>query len=71
MSHLDDAHLTELNILLRAAEESSMIENSVCIPPETEVLSYTQVLDTDDPSNTLIDPVLLVISQGIGLFHRL
>ena len=71
MSHLDDAHLTELNILLRAAEESSMIENSVCIPPETEVPSYTQVLDTDDPSNALIDPVLLVISQGIGLFHRL
>ena len=66
MSHLDDAHLTELNILIRAAEESSTI---VRIPPETGVPTHAQGLDTDDPSDALIDPALLAISRGIGLLH--
>ncbi|KIM51140.1 hypothetical protein SCLCIDRAFT_1224817, partial [Scleroderma citrinum Foug A] len=63
MSHLDDAHLTELNFLIKAAEESLTI---VRIPPETGVLTHAQGLDTDDPSDALIDPALLAISQVLS-----
>ncbi|KIM50953.1 hypothetical protein SCLCIDRAFT_33857 [Scleroderma citrinum Foug A] len=66
MSHLDDAHLTKLNFLIKAAEESSTIENSVRVPPETGVLTHAQGLDTDDPSDALIDPALLAISQVLS-----
>ena len=68
MSHLDDAHLTKLNFLIKAAEELSTI---VRIPPETGVPTHAQGLDTDDPSDALIDPALLAISRGISLLHLL
>ena len=71
MSHLDDAHLTKLNFLIKAAEESLTIENSVRVPLETGVPTHAQGLDTDDPSDALIDPALLAISGGIGLLHLL
>ena len=56
MSHLDEAHLTVLDALLREGEESSRTPGS-SVPPETD----------DDPSNALIDPALLAVSRGILL----
>ena len=57
MTYLDEAHLTVLDSLLREGEELRTAGSSV--PPETT--------DVDDPSNALIDPVLLAVSQGILL----